>query len=72
MSEKSINIKQWKTSFTSIPAKYLHFASKIQLQPGNCHRLVKNVVEIIPEQSSRKLYHLKESICNYQLQINYK
>ena len=55
MSEISINIKQWKTNFTNIPAKYLHFASNIQLQPGNCERLVRNAVEIIHEQSSRKL-----------------
>ena len=55
MSEMSINIKQWKTSFKNIPAKYQHFAINIQLQPGNCQRLVRNAVEIIHEQSSRKL-----------------
>ena len=55
MSEIIINIKQWKTSFTNIPAKYLHFAGNTQLQPGNSQRLDRNAVEIIHEQSPRTL-----------------
>ena len=55
MTEISINIKQWKTSFTNVPAKYLQFSSNTQLQPGNSQRLVRNAVEIIHEPSSRKI-----------------
>ena len=47
MSEISVNIKQCKTSFKNIPAKYLQFASNTQLQPGNSQLLVRNAVEII-------------------------
>ena len=58
MSEISINIKEWKTSFTNIPAKYLHFASNTQLQPVISQRFVGNTVVIIHDQCSRKLYQL--------------
>ena len=58
MSEISINIKEWKTSFTNIPAKYLNFASDTQLQPVISHCFVGNTVVIIHDQSSRKLYQL--------------
>ena len=69
MSEISINIKEWKTSFTNIPAKYLHFASNTQLQPVVSQRFIRNTVEIIHDQSSRMLYQLKESIVNHPLEI---
>ena len=58
MSEISINIKQWKTSFTNIPAKYLYFASNTQLKPVISQRFVGNTVVIIHDQSSPKLYQL--------------
>ena len=58
MSEISINIKEGKTSFTNILAKYLHFASNTQLQPVISQRFVGNTEVIIPDQSSRKLYQL--------------
>ena len=69
MSEISINIKECKTSFTNIPAKYLHFASNTQLQPVDSQRFIRNTVEIIHDQSSRMLYQLKESIVNHPLEI---
>ena len=58
MSEISINIKEWKTSFTNIPAKYLHFASNTQLQPVISQCFVGNTVEFMHDQCSRKLYQL--------------
>ena len=69
MSEISINIKQWKTSFTNILAKYLHFASNTQLQPVISQLFIRNTLEIIHDQSSRMLYQLKESIVNHPLEI---
>ena len=44
MSEIIVYIKQWKTNFTNIPAKYLDFASNTQLQPGKSQHLVRNAV----------------------------
>ena len=58
MSERSINITEWKTSFTNIPAKYLHFVINTQLQPVISQRFVGNTVVIIHDQTSRKLYLL--------------
>ena len=69
MSEISINIKQWETSFTNIPSKYLYFASNTQLQRFTSQGFIRNTVIIIHDQSSRKLYHLKESIVNHPLEI---
>ena len=69
MSKISINIKQWKTSFTNIPANCLHFASYTQVQPVTSQRFIRHTIEIIHEQSSRKLYHFKVSIVNHPLEI---
>ena len=55
MSEINFNIKQSKTSFTNIPSEYLHCASNTQLEPVNSQRFISNAVDIIEDESSRKL-----------------
>ena len=60
MAEINFNMKQRKTSFKNILDKYLHFASNKQLQPANSQRFIRNAVEILHEQSSRKFKHLKK------------
>ena len=58
-----------ENDFTNIPAKYLHFANKTQLQPVTSQRFIRNTIEIIHDQTYRKLYQLKESIVNHPLEI---